>query len=537
MPVQVLQALRAQARSSGSPADYSVPAGINRLLRVVIHWELTGEATLPSLTYGGQAMTLLVSEVAVGVSAGDGVSRAENGTSVFYLKEAGLQAATSSSFSLAWSGATPVSQTDEVSAYQYVYQADPIASYSADSTNDGTNPLTTTVTAVADGYVIASYQFNHASNYTWNVEWVELYDAQAASHTSSAAYYADPFVTGETITVSATRGTTSQTILRNIVVGMVLRSAAVEAGNIYVIGRKMRELFLPRGVSGYIPFELRSKADPTVTISGETVAYKTARAMDGSNESAWTFLNSATEFGGSGGMYRQPITDGEADHDRGFLIVQTTNAVEEALVINFTLPTVQDLRPEFGVLLSGQLQTVTDQTNVIPNSGPSVDDVFNGDRIIFYDQNWNPVRKGRIKDYAGATTRNITLYSGSGQTLTTNHYFKIFDSTLAAAALIDDLSALGTVVTGSSTTSFTATVTDIYGATLTDSNTPDATFKNKAMIVISTQGGSATGKRDIAEITNAVWDAGNSRWTLTLKGTNPLLGIPVSGDTFLITPL
>lgn len=532
MAVQVLNSLRAQARTSGSPASYTVSAGINRYLRVALHWETDVQGVSPTLTYGGQSMTKLLERVAVGTSPAR-----DNGVAIFLLNEAGLRAATSSNFALSWSGTAPTSQTDEVNSFSNVDQTNAVHSYSSTSSIDGTNPLSTTVQVVAGAYAIATAGCNEPTNYTWSLDWAEAYDAQGSNHTSSAATYDGPIGGTTTITAEATHGSSGTTVARNTLAVVVFKPSTFDPGFAYIVGKKMREIFLPRAVAGYIPFEIRSTADPTDTVSGETVAYKTARVMDGSTESAWTFLSAATEFGGGGGIYRQPITDSEADHDRGFLTVQTTNGVEETIIVNFTLPSVQDLRPDFGVLLTGNIATVTSQTQITPDSGPAVDNVFNGDRIVFYDAAWNPVRKGRIKSYAGATNKRITLYSGTGQTLTTSHKFKIFDSTLVGAALIDEMSALLTVVTGSSTTSFTATATDLSGNALTDGNTQDGTFKNKGLIVLSTVGGSATGKRDIAEVSASSYDLGNSRWNFTLKSTNPLLGIPAAGDLMLSTPL
>ncbi|MDI6799150.1 MAG: hypothetical protein QMD53_00455 [Actinomycetota bacterium] len=106
---------------SGSIGNYPISAGSNRLLVVAISSTRTspGGQTVSNVTYGGQSLTL---------AAGDGASTGTwNHTYLYYLNEAGIQAATSASLNITIAGGT--------SHYNWVYA-------SVFSGVDQTTPLT-----------------------------------------------------------------------------------------------------------------------------------------------------------------------------------------------------------------------------------------------------------------------------------------------------------------------------------------------------------------------------------------------------------
>ena len=128
---------------------YTVPAGTNRLMVVAISSTRTAAGTQNvSVSYGGQALTL---------AAGDASKATPNHTYLYYLKEAGIAAATDTNLTVSFT-------SSGFSYYNWIYAAtfaatDQAATYNTTSANynSGTSTVNTAVgpfsptLAIADG--------------------------------------------------------------------------------------------------------------------------------------------------------------------------------------------------------------------------------------------------------------------------------------------------------------------------------------------------------------------------------------------------
>lgn len=94
--------------------------------------------------------------------------------------------------------------------------------------------------------------------------------------------------------------------------------------------------------------------------------------------------------------------------------------------------------------------------------------------------------------------------------------------------VLDNMTLVGTVVTVTDASTFTATLADRNGTAV--SVTQANAFRNKSLVV--TSGGAKYASADIA---SSSWDAGNSRTNFTLKSTRTLPVAMSAGHTFLMS--
>jgi hypothetical protein len=147
-----------------------------------------GQRDLTSVTYGGQALTQ-ASEVMIctpGGTTGAFCARVE----LWYLLEAGLTAATSSTFAPVWSGDAPYELEEHYAAVTLdrVDQSAPIGNTSAGtSTTNPVQPTHPTGVGTGDISIVAAIGGNDAS-YTPPAGYAEATDEALLSSTLATAY-------------------------------------------------------------------------------------------------------------------------------------------------------------------------------------------------------------------------------------------------------------------------------------------------------------------------------------------------------------
>jgi hypothetical protein len=183
--------------------------GTDRALIFIAHGERTGTMNLSAVTYGGQAMTKVVE---YNYSAASGYVY----TVAYILKEAGVAAASSSTFSLTWSGTAP----SEV-GYSSVFLSNVNQTTATGATGTGgrtSNPVTTSALATSSGdMVIDAATCGNRGSYTLNNSFIEGTDQQMASSTGVTGRKS---ATGANETPSATY---SSTINRQAIIGLVVK--------------------------------------------------------------------------------------------------------------------------------------------------------------------------------------------------------------------------------------------------------------------------------------------------------------------------
>jgi hypothetical protein len=93
-------------------------SGSNRLLVFTVGYENSSDVGVGAVSYGGQALTR-IGGVAAGTSS---IVRTE----LWYLKEAGIAAASTNTFTVTWGGSTPSSPKYGAATYANVSQTTPI---------------------------------------------------------------------------------------------------------------------------------------------------------------------------------------------------------------------------------------------------------------------------------------------------------------------------------------------------------------------------------------------------------------------------
>lgn len=122
--------------SSSQTISYTVPAGsnTNRVLAVAISSSQTGVgARTVTITYGGQTMTLAAGNM--------GTTTTRQHTAIYYLNEAGLDAASNSNLVFTVSGGTTIVTTVWAAVFDYVDQTTPLTNsqnYNSVTTNVST---------------------------------------------------------------------------------------------------------------------------------------------------------------------------------------------------------------------------------------------------------------------------------------------------------------------------------------------------------------------------------------------------------------
>jgi hypothetical protein len=226
--------------------------GFNRALIFIAHGEHpNSNMNLTSVTYGGQPMTKII-ELNVGTGYRAYVV-------AYILKEAGIAAATSSTFTPTWS--------DSSGAYGYasvflqnVDQTTSIGATASNSTNSGTDPISTSALVTDDGdMVILGATCNNLGSYTLGGGFTEGAgtDQQFGDSTTGGTGVSGfKAATGASETPSADY---SSTVGRQVIIGFVVK--AYEAPPAYsncsdVIAAGYR---LPADISGsgdcYVNYE------------------------------------------------------------------------------------------------------------------------------------------------------------------------------------------------------------------------------------------------------------------------------------------
>jgi len=190
--------------------------GYNRALIFIAHAEhSSGTVTLNSVTYGGQEMTSIIDE-----SIGTGYSA---NVAAFILDEAGIEAATSGTFSPSWS-TTPGAAGYTSVFIQNVDQTDLVGASASNSVTGDTRTLATTPLSTEDGdMVFVAATCSNLNSYTLNNGFTEGTDQQFGDATTGgtgvAGYKA---ATGVAETPSATFGAS---VNRQVIIGFVLQAA------------------------------------------------------------------------------------------------------------------------------------------------------------------------------------------------------------------------------------------------------------------------------------------------------------------------
>jgi hypothetical protein len=187
---------------------HTAGTGNDRLLVFAVGFEHGADpgGGAATVTYGGQPLTLIVSE---SVASSNGFFALSE---LWYLDEGGISGASSNTFVVTWVGATPVEPYYSAATYQNVDQSNPIGEFSS-FTVDGSspNPITTSLNVVVDGFSLANVQCGNRGTYTWNNGWTSGTYQQAASSTNSLADNAE--TTTGTSTASATHSNPNRQVI------------------------------------------------------------------------------------------------------------------------------------------------------------------------------------------------------------------------------------------------------------------------------------------------------------------------------------
>ncbi len=173
----------ATVTASVTTATYTVSAGANRMLVVAVSWEVDGAITIDAITYGGQSMVEAVEIVTpdAGFAAG---------CAIYYILEAGIAAASSTTISATYSSA-PAEGNINAASYTGVNQTGGAttnpATASAESNETTPNPLLPDLTETDEGMVSAVNSNGNASTVTWGTDMTEQTDNATASANGSYA--------------------------------------------------------------------------------------------------------------------------------------------------------------------------------------------------------------------------------------------------------------------------------------------------------------------------------------------------------------
>ena len=170
-------------------------AGSDRLLVFMVGHENNQSILVSTVTYGGRPLTR-INGTAVGTSS---TVRIE----LWYLNEAGIAAATNSTFAVTYTGGTPSTQHFAAATFRNVHQTTPIVASGVNSTNAATpNPLPIAFAVTADGMAVGAAINGNAGSFTWNNGWTEGVDQSLSTSTSTSADHLE--VANGTATASAT---------------------------------------------------------------------------------------------------------------------------------------------------------------------------------------------------------------------------------------------------------------------------------------------------------------------------------------------
>jgi hypothetical protein len=164
--------------------SHTASAGTDRLLVFVVGYENGADPGVSAVSYGGQSLT----RVAGAVAGTSFYGRVE----LWYLKEAGILAASGATFSVTWGGSTPSDPMYAAATFEGVSQCNPIGDSSTAFTNSSTpNPITTSVSVANGSMAVSGAISGNSGSYTWNNGWTEGSDqTSGATTTMSSAEHA-----------------------------------------------------------------------------------------------------------------------------------------------------------------------------------------------------------------------------------------------------------------------------------------------------------------------------------------------------------
>jgi subtilisin family serine protease len=183
--------------------------GYNRALVFIAHAERSGTTSLTSVTYGGQTMTKIVEVV-----NSSGSTRTY--TAAFILDEAGITAATSSTFVPAWSAA-PTSSAYISVFLQNVNQTTLTGATASNQISSGSMITTSALTTDNGDMVIDASTCSSTGTYTITSGFTEAYDLSVSSFDGAAGYV---FATGADETPSVTHSNANS---RKSLIGFVVK--------------------------------------------------------------------------------------------------------------------------------------------------------------------------------------------------------------------------------------------------------------------------------------------------------------------------
>jgi len=176
--------------------SHTAGAGTDRLLLFAVGYENGADPGVSSVSYGGQSLTRVTGAVA-GTST---FGRVE----LWYLAEAGIRAATGTTFSVTWGGTAPSQPMYAAATFANVNQGNPIADSSSAFTDSSTpNPITTSVSVTDGAMAVAAAISGNNGSYSWNNGWTEGTDQTSGSTTTMSSAEHAATATG-TDTASAT---------------------------------------------------------------------------------------------------------------------------------------------------------------------------------------------------------------------------------------------------------------------------------------------------------------------------------------------
>ncbi len=174
---------------------HATASGVNRLNVFVVAYENGTDVAVSAVTYGGQSLTRIGGTV--------NPSGTRERTEIWYLDEAGIVAAGSSTYAVTWGGSAPSSPKYSSATFGNVDQASPIVHHSGNAVDGSSpNPLTTSVSVVAGGMALSGIMNGNTGSFSWQNSFIEGTDQSGSSCNLSVADRAEA-VAGTT-TASAT---------------------------------------------------------------------------------------------------------------------------------------------------------------------------------------------------------------------------------------------------------------------------------------------------------------------------------------------
>ena len=192
-------------------------AGSNRALIFIAHAEHSAATTLNSVTYGGRTMTKVVDRI---ISSG----YTRTYVAAFILNDAGINAATSTTFSPSWSS-TPTSYVYASVFLRNINQTTLTGATASNATSTGAT-ITTSALATSNGdMVIDAATCSSSGSYTVNNGFTEALEPSISSADAVDGYKS---ATGVNETLRVTHSTTTS---RQSLIGFVVKVVPLQATN------------------------------------------------------------------------------------------------------------------------------------------------------------------------------------------------------------------------------------------------------------------------------------------------------------------